>query len=113
MKRGMARTEIFDRESFLKRIGGNEALCQELLGIFIERVPTQMQRLRGFLAQGDMERVKIEAHALKGMAVNLSANRFSGIAAAIEKAAGNGDVFDAPSMVADLESAFDEFMACL
>lgn len=105
----MTQGEIFDREALLKRIGGNEALCDELVSIFIERAPAQIERLRDFLNQRDADRVKIEAHSLKGMAVNLSAVRFSGIAAEIETTAGKGDLSGAPNLVRQLESAFQDF----
>ena len=47
----MTQGNIFDREALLKRIGGNEALCDELVSIFIQRVPAQIERLKEFLNQ--------------------------------------------------------------
>ncbi|MFP4347984.1 MAG: Hpt domain-containing protein [Thermodesulfobacteriota bacterium] len=105
----MTQGTIFDRKALLKRIGGNEALCDELISIFIERVPAQIERLKEFLDRQDADRVKIEAHSLKGMAVNLSAVRFSGIAAEIEKTAGKGHLSGVPDLVRKLESAFHKF----
>jgi len=105
----MTQGKIFNREALLKRIGGNEALCDELVSIFIERVPAQIERLKEFLNQKNAERVKIEAHSLKGMAINLSAVRFSGIAAEIETTAGKGNLSEVPDLAGKLESAFQEF----
>ena len=105
----MKQGNIFDREVLLKRIGGNQALCDELVSIFIERVPAQIERRKKSLNQQDADRVKIEALSLKGMAVNLSGVWFSRIAAEIEKAAGEGHLSGVPDLVMKLESAFHEF----
>ncbi len=105
----MTQGAVFDREALLKRIGGNEALCDELVSIFIERVPAQIERVKEFLDRQDAARVQIEAHSLKGMAINLSAVRFSGIAGEIERTAGKGNLSGVLDLVRKLESEFHQF----
>lgn len=66
---------IFDREDFLRRVGDDEALLNELVGDFLIDVRTQFDLLKVALASGDVNTVTLHAHTIKGAAANLSIGR--------------------------------------
>ncbi len=82
---------IFDWPEFVRRVGGNEALCRELVGVFLDRLPTQRERLAEAMETGDLEKIRFEAHAVKGMAANISAPELRDLAAEAERLAAEAD----------------------
>jgi CheY-like chemotaxis protein len=98
-------TAVFHWEEFLHRVGGNTELCRELVGVFLERMPVQIDRLRAALDQGDPEAIRSEAHGIKGMAANISAGRLRDIAAAVEDRAAAEDLAGAAAAGAELSDA--------
>ncbi len=83
-----------DREALLERIGGDADLADELVAVFLEDVPNQIQALAEALERGDRDVTERTAHTIKGAAANLSAVPLSRAAAVLEAAAreGRGDL---------------------
>jgi HPt (histidine-containing phosphotransfer) domain-containing protein len=50
----------------LERLGGDEKLLHEVIGIFLEEVPQHLAGLEQAIAQGDARAVEEIAHKLKG-----------------------------------------------
>jgi two-component system, sensor histidine kinase and response regulator len=50
----------------LERVSGNEALVRQLVQIFVEESPKQMENLRNAIDAGDSETVEMTAHRLRG-----------------------------------------------
>ncbi|MFW6240470.1 MAG: response regulator [Thermodesulfobacteriota bacterium] len=96
---------IFDWPEFVRRVGGNETLCRELVGVFLDRMPVQRDRLIEAMATGDLEKIRSEAHAVKGMAANISAPRLRDVAAEAERRAAEGDPDGAARAVRRLAEA--------
>jgi HPt (histidine-containing phosphotransfer) domain-containing protein len=97
---------VFDWPEFVRRVGGNEALCRELVGVFLDRLPAQRERLAEALEAGDLERIRSEAHAVKGMAANISAPQLREMAAEAERFAAAGDSGGAARTLDRLAEAF-------
>jgi two-component system sensor histidine kinase/response regulator len=55
-----------DLPSILERLGGDEKLLDEVIGIFIDEAPRHLKNLGEALASGDFEAVERSAHSLKG-----------------------------------------------
>ena len=62
-------------------------LARTVITVFLNDVPHQIQALARSLAAGDTEGARCQAHALKGAAAILSAERFRDTVAKIERAA--------------------------
>jgi PAS domain S-box-containing protein len=97
---------VFDWPEFVRRVGGNEALCRELVGVFLDRLPAQRERLAEALETGDLEKIRSEAHAVKGMAANISASQLREMAAEAERRAADGDPEGAARALDRLTEAF-------
>jgi two-component system, sensor histidine kinase and response regulator len=70
----------------LRRLGGNQALLLRTLHDFISNSADIVQRVRGAVSSGDMERARREAHTFKGMAGTVGATALGATAAALEQA---------------------------
>lgn len=88
--------EILNSESLLRRCMGNRELSTRLLTKFMRRIDDDLRLIHEALADSDAERLTELAHALKGSAANLSADRLCVVAAELEAVARSGDLADAP-----------------
>jgi HPt (histidine-containing phosphotransfer) domain-containing protein len=81
-------------------------LLEELIEQFREDTASRIQAIGHELAGGDLSRVRSQAHALKGSALQMHADRLAALCARMEEAA---DVGDRAATVALLESVQSEF----
>ncbi|WLT31164.1 Hpt domain-containing protein [Geothrix sp. PMB-07] len=104
---------ILDAEPLrdLLELGAEEGLVQELIGLYQEDVPPRMVALREGLAAGDLPRMLMEAHQMKGALSNLGLVRFAHMAARVEAEARAGHLVESPALIAALPAAFDEGLA--
>ena len=61
-----ASVSAWDTSNILERLGDDEKLLHEVIGIFLEEVPQHMAGLQQAIAQGDAKAVEEIAHKLKG-----------------------------------------------
>ena len=73
-----------DYEKALAEYEGDQAFLMTVLNGFLERAKTQMQALQQALKNGDAERVREEAHAIKGGSGILRARALSEVALELE-----------------------------
>lgn len=69
--------KVLDRDTALKRMGGDQALYQRLLDRFGEREADAPQRLRQALDSGDNDAARRIVHNLKGLAANIGADQLA------------------------------------
>jgi len=81
---GPADSGTLDLSSLLRRVDGDEELAKEILGIFIEDTPRQVEALKRSLEGNDFESLRRYAHSLKGAAGNVGAFRLNEIASKVE-----------------------------
>jgi two-component system, sensor histidine kinase and response regulator len=119
MKVKVASNLDFDHGELLERVDNDYELLHELLVIFKEEFPRQLQGLREAVESGNGERVAAAAHALKGMLLNLAANHAAASVSHLEQLGRSGEaagfqaafaVFekDATSLVPQLEACVAE-----
>ncbi|MBW2108266.1 MAG: response regulator [Deltaproteobacteria bacterium] len=96
--------EVFNRSLLVERLGGDEALVDEVVGIFLNDVPGQMQALKDALGQNDAEAVCQKAHRIKGASANIGAEMVRTAALEVEKAGRNGDLDGTPDLLKKLEA---------
>jgi len=96
---------IFDVAATLRNIGGDTALLEDLVELFLERYETMLERIRTALASKDQAAVEQAAHALKGTANNLSASEVVLSAGQLEALGRLGTLVEGPMIYTQLEKA--------
>jgi CheY-like chemotaxis protein len=94
---------LWARQEALDRVGGDEALLQELCQIFLRESPKLLERLRAAIAASDAAELERAAHSLKGEAGYLSGSGASRVAQQLQETAGRNDLSRAPELFAMLE----------
>lgn len=74
---GISINKVLNFESLMVRLGDNIELVNEILLLFIDTIPEQMDILKSALEKKDSELVQQTAHSLKGSAGNISAEKLA------------------------------------
>jgi HPt (histidine-containing phosphotransfer) domain-containing protein len=96
---------IFDAAATLRNIGGDTALLEELVELFLQRYQVMLEAIRAALANRDQEAVEQAAHALKGTASNLCASEVVLSAGQLEALGRLGTLVEGPMIYTQLEKA--------
>ncbi|MDM8550303.1 response regulator [Desulfobacterales bacterium HSG2] len=105
--------KIFDREELLNRLGGDEAICKEIIALTPQSFLELLENLKTALDENDAESVRIHAHTAKGMMANAASPVLQRTAYEMEIAGDNGDMDKARSVFGKLEQQFDLFQSVL
>jgi HPt (histidine-containing phosphotransfer) domain-containing protein len=97
------RKTVFDRSALLDRLGGDEKLFEEVIGIFFEDMPVQLQALSDGLNNKDAETVWKKAHRIKGASANVGAYAVSDVALKIERAGKEEDLERSAGLMENLK----------
>jgi PAS domain S-box-containing protein len=97
---------VFDREALLERFLGDEGLTLTILQTFLQDTPVQLRTLQQHLDQGNLREVQHHAHAIKGAAANVSAERLRTLAYQMEQAAKAGELSAARTQYHELQAHF-------
>lgn len=81
---------VFDKDELVERLGGNAKMAPRFVALFVKNATGYLDVLRGAVEKGESELVRLNAHAIKGAAANLSAHRVEEVAAALEMTARAG-----------------------
>ena len=93
----------YDRDSALRRIGGDESLLWDLMDLFVEDYPKQLNRIRDAQERGDHTALHSYAHTLKGTIGHFSAARALKAAGHLEEIAMGRDLEAIQEGIAKLE----------
>lgn len=105
--------ERFDRQDFLKRIMGDEALAQELIQGYMEALPEEITKLENAIAVAESHQAGELAHKIKGAAANMSCQKLRKIAADMERAGKEDDLPALQELVPRLREEFDQLIKLL
>ena len=83
---------VFNAADLLERLGGDEQLRAKVIGLFLEDCPVRLAAIKDAVDARSPERIRTEAHALKGAAGNLSASQLVGAARMLEEIGADGRV---------------------
>ena len=101
---------LLDRSAALAHVGGDPALLGELAGLFLADCPRLVAGLRGALAGGNAEGLRVAAHTLKGSLACFGAVPAARQAQQLEELARRGDLAAAAPAVAAVEEALARVM---
>ena len=96
-------TSVLDREALLDRVGGDEELLREVIGIFFEEYPVLVAEIRVAAAHNDALNLERAAHSLKGSVANFGAHPATDIARDLELIGRKGKVGGLAPLVSRLE----------
>ncbi len=97
----------------MERVGGDAGLVREVLDLFMDNMPEQMDGLRRAISAGDVQEAMLYAHTVKGMAANISAGPLCATASAAEKAAREGDLSPLAALAERMELELEALRAAL
>ena len=86
--------------------GGMDTLL-ELIGIFLEEAPQDMQKMKDALEAQDAEKLRVAAHTLKGSSAYLGAVAFNKICKDLELAARQNQLTAVPGLLQQAQTEFD------
>jgi two-component system sensor histidine kinase/response regulator len=101
-----------DVEALLRGLDGDEALLDELIGLFLEDLPGYRKSLGAAFVTGDADAVRRAAHGLKGAVANFAAECGDAVRE-VEEAARRGDLRKARRRWEDSERRLDGLAAAL
>ena len=80
-----ARPLPIDSDQFMRRLGGDEQLFMDVIQLFLHDCPLRLAAIKEAVDEGDPEKIRSTAHALKGAAANLSAAALFDAASVLER----------------------------
>jgi len=98
---------VFDRADALERVGEDEDVLAEVIGLFLQHSPSLLANIRDAVARRDPKRLEVAAHSLRGCAGNLSAKRVVAAAQQLEELALRAEFDESLEAVAFLERELD------
>lgn len=99
---------VFNKAAIMERLGEDEHAVKQLADKFTSDIPERIKDVKSGLLYGDCNLVATRAHAIKGAALALCAERLAAIAAEIEKDAYEGIRIKLKEKVAALEYEYTE-----
>jgi len=99
---------VLDLNQAMNNMDGDVALLEEIIGIFMDTAPRQLENLEDCLQNGDLGAVAILSHAMKGGASNFFASHFVAAAFKLELLSRSGMVEGAEALLAGMKDAMAE-----
>ncbi len=100
--------EVWNHETALNRVRGKPERLNRLINMFLEDIPERIQRTAEHIYKGNLGDINSEAHTIKGVSGNLSANRIAQISKHIELACFDKDSEKLHVLAGELKSAMAE-----
>ena len=108
-----AREVRWNTSKTLEQLGGDEALLQEVLDIFLDEAPKHLAALRLAVVQGIAKTVETSAHTLKGELGYMGLPEISQTAAEIESMGRSNNVPGAASLLSQFEADLIELFTAI
>lgn len=102
---------VFDRESLLELVGGNDDLADDILSVFLEDLPGMISAVEDGLEKRDAAAVQRSAHTLKGSSANVRAAGIERLARQLEAAAKAADFDRTTTLFGRLGGEVDQLHA--
>jgi len=99
--------DVFDRSALLERVGGDKDLLNEIIAMFIEDIPVQLEELKQGIKENDAAVIRGQGHKIKGASATVGAEAMRQAAHEIELAGTHGKLDSIPGLVAKLEQEFE------
>ena len=107
----MSDLPILDSAAAIERIGNDQELYFEVLEIFLDDAPKQVETLEAALEASDGETATRAAHSIKGASANVGAERLKAVALEMEEAGRAGDFVKVKALIPALLEKYEEVKA--
>jgi CheY-like chemotaxis protein/HPt (histidine-containing phosphotransfer) domain-containing protein len=97
---------VFERAAFLSRIMGDEGLARTIMGGFLDDMPAQIEKLAVAVAAGDIRKVELQAHQIKGASASVGGEALRGAAGEMEETSKTGRVEALGALLSELKERF-------
>ena len=97
-----------DQQSLFDHVDGDQELLEELIEIFVDYYPGQLQILKAAIENGDCVAIRETAHQFKGALSNFYVKDAARLAKDIEEAGKNQQVAEAKSAFEQLHSEVEK-----
>jgi HPt (histidine-containing phosphotransfer) domain-containing protein len=98
---------IVARDRLLSRCMGKRELVDRLIQMLAQGLPKDSNEIRAAMDAGDLDRIAILSHRMKGAAANMCADPLSSAAAALETAARERNTTNVPQSWFTLQQQID------
>ena len=99
---------VFDREAMLRRMMGDEELARDIIGLFLEDVPKQINLLKGYLERNDVMNAGRQAHSIKGASANVGGEALRKLAEELEMSGRDGKIDEIACRINEVEDHFKQ-----
>ena len=100
-------SQIFDRNSLMDRVGGNEKILQSIVQLFLNETPKQLKELEKKLSEADLKEATNISHSLKGSSGNFGAVQMRDSAYLLEKLCRDNHLQQAKNVFKELKEYFE------
>jgi HPt (histidine-containing phosphotransfer) domain-containing protein len=106
-------SSLFDYDRSLARLGGDPALFEEIVTLFLEDCPQLVRQARSAWSEGDLETLARTAHSLKNLTANFDASAAMTAAATVEQRIQDRAVAHVDVCLADMERELGRLQSAL
>ena len=107
---------VFDHaraSALLARVGGDPVLFRDVIELFLDDCPNQIDAIRQAIHDQQADRVYRAAHKLKGSAGNFEAHEVMALLQRLEARARDGDLLTCGSVFVEIEAEAERLMSAL
>ena len=87
---------VFNYKELLHRVGDDDDLAIEVIGVFLDDCPTRLDAIEAAVSDGNAEHLRHAAHAFKGAAANIAAAQVAATASTLEVIGASDNLSNAP-----------------
>jgi PAS domain S-box-containing protein len=92
-----------EEDRLLERVGGDRKALEQLIGLFLDDAPRQLELIRLAIDAGDARALRTAAHSLKGAVSNFAASAATQIAGRLQQMGERAELDEADASVTALE----------
>lgn len=104
-----APASVFDSANLLSRFDNDRDMAKIITDIFLEGIDAALSELKSVVATRNDQTVAMQAHGLKGAALNCGAGTVAEISRRLESLARNGSLDGAEQLLTNLEQEVDRY----
>ena len=104
---------IFDKSALLERLGNDEEIYTEVIQLFLEDMPLEIEVLQQAFANNDTSLVQRQAHTIKGVAANVGAKVLQETAFRIENTVKENERIQNDRMLSKIKEDFGKVKVLL
>jgi len=97
---------VFEKAAFLSRLMGDEDLARTITEAFLDDMPSQIEKLAAAVAAGDVRKVELRAHQIKGASANVGGEALRGAAGEMEETSRAGRLEALKTLLPELQERF-------